>query len=73
MAWTEINNETPYPEMLCVLVYCDWYSHGRIRHAYFSTGYSQDEGWRGVNANGTCAPLGFEPTHWMGLPDEPGK
>lgn len=55
------------PDMHTLLLFHEYYSHGRIRH-----GYRDRSGeWRGVNANGTDGPLGFAPTHFMHLPYPP--
>jgi hypothetical protein len=55
------------PEMRALLLYHEYYSHGCIRHGY----RDRDGMWVGVNANGTGAFLGFDPTHWMHLPTPP--
>lgn len=54
------------PMMYAILLFHEYYSHGRIRH-----GYRNAKGeWRGVNADGTEGPLYFAPTHWVHLPTE---
>jgi hypothetical protein len=53
------------PEMRAILLFHEYYSHGRVRHGYLNL---QGE-WIGVNATGTEAPLNFRPTHWMPLPE----
>lgn len=54
------------PNMYALLLYHEYYSHGRIRHGY----RNQKGEWIGVNANGTEGPLRFAPTHWAHLPTE---
>jgi hypothetical protein len=55
------------PDMCAILLFHEYFSHGRVRH-----GYRDRKGtWQGVNATGTEAPLGFDPTHWMPLPAPP--
>ena len=52
------------PVMVAVLLFHEYYSHGRVRH-----GYRNRKGeWIGVNANGTEGPLRFAPERWMDLP-----
>lgn len=53
------------PEMLVILLFHEYYSHGRTR-----IGYRNRKGqWVGVNANGTEGSLQFEPTAWSPLPE----
>ena len=54
------------PDMRAILLFHEYYSHGRVRH-----GYRNRKGeWVGVNANGTESYLSFDPTGWMPLPTE---
>lgn len=54
------------PLMLCILLFHEYYSHGRWR-----IGYRNQRGyWMSVNACGTEGPLRFEPTGWLPLPGE---
>lgn len=55
------------PDMTAILLFHEYYSHGRVRHGY----RGRDGLWRGVNADGTEGPIRFEPTHWMPLPEPP--
>lgn len=55
------------PDMRACLLFHPYFSHGRVRHAYRNRKCL----WVGVNADGTEHLLGFEPTHWMPLPEAP--
>jgi hypothetical protein len=55
------------PNMYVVLLHHRYYSHGQLRQ-----GYQNAKGvWLAVNANGTEADLGFDPTYWQPLPQPP--
>jgi hypothetical protein len=55
------------PTMVALVLFHEYYSHGRIRH-----GYRNKKGeWRGINANGTEGPLSFAPSHWQRIPGPP--
>ncbi len=52
--------------MRALLLFHEYYSHGRVRH-----GYRNRKGeWIGVNADGTEGRLNFDPTQWMYLPGD---
>lgn len=55
------------PEMYAILIFHEFYSHGRMRHGYRDL----NGAWIGVNADGTERELKFRPTHWMPLPGPP--
>lgn len=72
MSWISVENELPNTKD-CVLV-ADWYSginYGMVKAYYNSVWFIDKDS---VDVDGDAfVDLGFGPTHWMPLPEQPNE